>query len=513
MTDIKTMAGSMDMTEAERDKELGIMEDESAATAHTETPKKTDNRLYDNNGDEVVVRRHRDMQTGELRYSITHKRLNKPLEFSGRRKFKDSALDVLREHDIDVDKRNFRKWYEASHKDARLREEMTDNMHTSLGWDVVNGEPAVCLDDVYTVNGPQHSVYHGSMEELIGRNGSLAAYLNGLRDLVVPYPKISVMFLAGLSGLFTQRFRESDMNVLLNLYGTTSKGKTITLETALSAWGNPDSLKETWDSTRCGHDDALRNRSLLPFSIDDALLAYKSMSDDKCSSELRVQIFALAGGVTRARHKEPPVRFYCPTLMTTEESMMSKMKGGGVRGQENRLIEVKVDNDLTTDGRHAAELKRLTHENYGLFAPALAQWMVSSGPDEQAMRARIERIHENLMQDERMDGSYERLAKRISVILLMGELSNECFGELEFPLDAIRDILLGSVVASKEQCETTDICYSSLCRLYSEHPELFADNITEERQNWLGRCLLNLCKITYSFRQMYYNNVYRRCLF
>ena len=155
------------------------------------------------------------------------------------------------------------------------------------------------------------------------------------------------------------------MNLLpfiVNLYGTTGSGKTVTLMLAASVWANPSEggyISES-NSTLNALEGKLDTLNHLPLMVDDLS---KLRSDDK--GGITNMIYGLCSGQGKGRMSRNGELRYTPTWKNTILTNMERpladdsMKGGAM----NRTLDFEVQpGDIYKDGNAVV---RVISENYG----------------------------------------------------------------------------------------------------------------------------------------------------
>lgn len=121
-------------------------------------------------------------------------------------------------------------------------------------------------------------------------------------------------------------------NFLVYPYGGTRGGKTAALKVALSAWGNPEEIMTTFNSTRNALDRKAAFYSDLPIGIDE-----KQVVGDK-QGFVESIAYMLGNGQSRGRatrngglHEELTRHNIC--LATGEDPLSSESSSGGVKSR------------------------------------------------------------------------------------------------------------------------------------------------------------------------------------
>jgi len=194
------------------------------------------------------------------------------------------------------------------------------------------------------------------------------------------HPKAISMLFVSLATPFMQVLGVA--NFIADLAGETSKGKTISLRIAISAWGNPDersssSAIHTWDNTRVWLERLATMLNGLPLALDDT----KTASDHDLIGDL---LYRLPAGKGRGRGTPTGTQqmgyWRTVTLSTGEQSAVEYSKRHG--GTRARVLSVRGapfgSENLATLVR---ELNRLVLQNYGHSGPEVVKFILDHKED------------------------------------------------------------------------------------------------------------------------------------
>ena len=361
--------------------------------------------------------------------------------------------------------------------------------HKYIGWGVYNGNTVFKYDNAVTAKGVIDSSYEGNLS--INSRGSVEKYFAGIKELVVPYPALLTVYLVGMSGMITQMLNMADTNIMLNICGESSCGKTTAENVALSFWGNPQELSTSFNSTANRIEQIMAERKIMPVIIDD-MLAGNTYSTERVKQKIiNDQIFRYATGKLRGRMGGKEERYYGATISSSETSLLEKLVGSETDGQFYRMIELKVKKgDLTQDADHAKQLERLIRRNYGLGAFKIGQYMLSKGLTENNLQDRYDEWEEELLEDERLRGK-DRLAKRLAIILVAAELLNAFVLDVDY--NKVINMLIKSVSDTFEVSNEKQTAYENIKKFVSNNSEVFATNREAYNRNeHIGVCETNV---------------------
>lgn len=363
-------------------------------------------------------------------------------------------------------------------KVSHLLDELTNYMpkyvgsrfHTQIGWSTFNNEPIFKYNDVAIKDDSIHSKYQGKLE--LKSSGSLDEYINGIRSLVVPYSKLLLIYLAGASGMITQALQLPDTNIVMNICGDTSCGKTTAEDVALSFWGKYNSQEFNTDNRV---EQILAERFIIPVSVDD-ILAQNAFSTLRTQQKtISNQIFRYSTGKMKGRFNQESAIYFGGILMSSEVSILQKIVGSEASGQFYRLIELFVKRgELTKDAEHTQALRNLIQKNYGLGAYALGKFMVENNFTQENLHAMYEEQRAELEGDIRLI-HHARAANRLAILTLTGILLDKCFN-LGIDIQKVKDTLIESVTRALEGVDLNKKAYKDIYQVIIHNPEKFAQS-------------------------------------
>lgn len=335
---------------------------------------------------------------------------------------------------------NFTKWL-----NAQIRQEHKFiKKHCNIGWDSIETddgkiEQEIRLQDIYTKDGSLGSEYCGDLKGKIDKKGTLSSYVEGIRELVVDNPKLETALITGFTGFITQALeieKIKECNIVLNYTGKTSKGKTTTSKLALTPFGNPQDLIRNFNETQASSEISMVSYGIIPYIMDDKIAGYDiNQRSDK--NKLIDEIMALSHRDVKHRfHDKEDKKYYCPIVMSTEESIADAIADTSKKGTYYRFIEIECNNDLTKSGEHAEELDEFMDNNYGEAGEEFAKYLIGRYDTETLVKEYMDTV--KYIRNKK--GINHRAAKRIAVIIFTAQLVNECF-DLNIDIEKLLEML------------------------------------------------------------------------
>ena len=186
---------------------------------------------------------------------------------------------------------------------------------------------------------------------------------------------------------------------VVNIWGVTGKGKSLTLMLAASVWADPTGNKfiTEADNTRNALVKKCGTLNHLPLCIDDFSKVTRKLSD---SEDI---IYSLCSGSEKERLDresdfKTSVSWQNVTLTTNESPLVKEyMRGGAI----NRVLDIAMrDDDVFSD---PAEVVNTLSENYGGLGPLFLDYLQIVGFEE--IRQRQQDIRADLEKLSRQQGS------------------------------------------------------------------------------------------------------------
>ena len=263
--------------------------------------------------------------------------------------------------------------------------------------------------------------------------GTLEDWRDGVSKPIAPYDLPVFALSCAFAGPLLEPLRIESGG--FHFEGLTSTGKTSAQRFALSVWGDPRELLQTWNGTRVGVE-------LVTAAYSDTLLVLDEIgqADPKAVGEI-VYLICNENGRTRGNVRlthRANLRWRTLLLSSGEKSLAQVMAGAGgfppAAGQETRLAHLPVDvdgcgifNDLKQpDQRKAllASIAQAAKRNYGWGARAFLNRLTAPDglPDPDEAAAAVKEMAT------RMGGTdstneIDRVALRFALVGFAGELA------------------------------------------------------------------------------------------
>ena len=298
-----------------------------------------------------------------------------------------------------------------------------------LGW---HGEQYILPDGAKGRDGKELILYQSAhaINSTLSQQGTLAEWRD---ELCKPLAEQS-RFVFSIACAFAGQLLEllDDDGGGFHVLGSSSMGKSLSLKTAASVWGNPDKYVKTWRST----DNALEgtasehNDSFLP--LDEV-----SECDPKVVGKA---VYMLANGQGKGRstttgHNRIAKEWRIIFLSNGEESLQNFMAQAGQKtnaGIEVRVAHIDADAGKAlktfdslvladTGAAQADKIKELSHAYYGVAGIA---WLEHITSDKAATTATARQLVSDFMSNySDLAPQAHRVAKRFAIVAAAGEMA------------------------------------------------------------------------------------------
>lgn len=202
---------------------------------------------------------------------------------------------------------------------------------------------------------------------------------------------------------------------IVDLYGFTEGGKTVSLMVACSVWADPDegAYIGDFESTRTAlevKNDALNN---LPIILDDTSKANAWVRND-----FETLVYDLSSGKGKSRSnrslKSERERTWSNVCICNGESALTEYVAQA--GAHNRILEILCEEHLFEDPRRVANTVR---ENFGHAGPIFVDAM------KQADTSSLKKKYESYCEELTASGATEKQSSAGAVVLLADELATK----------------------------------------------------------------------------------------
>jgi hypothetical protein len=202
-------------------------------------------------------------------------------------------------------------------------------------------------------------------------------------------------------------------NVVVDVSGTTSVGKTVLLGLCTSVWADPGRSMLSWENTRVAMEHYMSMLRGMPLFVDETQLA-----DPKILEEL---VYGITQGKSRGRSTQDGTGMidgqqWETVLVTTGEQPITSMTTKG--GLSPRIVP--LTGAPCRDRAHAERVRRVSRRSYGRAGEVFLQEVARLG--DEALQVRYEELKEALA-GQVQSSVAQRRAESVAVLALANEVA------------------------------------------------------------------------------------------
>lgn len=405
-----------------------------------------------------------------------------------RKQLQKSKLSELVEFGLDITDSNV----VTIQQFLRLQEDYAEykNSHKQLGWAVFEEQEVFKHHTLIGSNA--ESNYNGPLA--VKPQGSFDAWEKTIKSEVLSSIPLTFALVAGFaSPVIAWIAKDFDLEVLLiHIFGDSTMGKTTAARVFVSPFGSPTTKEGgilfKWNGTANGIIGQLVNNMGVPIAIDEA-----SMNKMKDFTEM---IYVLAEGLEKARMtkelKNRERRRWSGVLFSTaEHALMDKTNhNSGLQVRISELGNIR----WTHSKEHADRIKYGLMENYGHAGVEFVDYIKKLGKDEVIKKWRKWQ-QKCMVSMTETDNLSDRIADKLALLLMAGELVQECFG-WEMDLVGVQNLLIEQDQKKVGQRTVGDEAYRKFTEFVVQHRGKFATKDRSEKgYEYLGRVSVKNSKV------------------
>lgn len=194
----------------------------------------------------------------------------------------------------------------------------------------------------------------------------------------------SLLLGAGCTGMIRPVITwTKETNININIQGNTGTGKSTIEHVILSIFGKVDVLEGNSMDTTNANEIARSQRPIIPFILDERMLAYVGESDNRKKNNVTYDIFREYIGRTRRRYNQQNEsvndKTYSPIISSSVDSMLDLITDQKDLGQYRRFIEFKIgstEDAVLFDKKLAEEAELISQDCYGYGVRYMADYML-----------------------------------------------------------------------------------------------------------------------------------------
>jgi len=298
-----------------------------------------------------------------------------------------------------------------------------------LGW---HDKQYILPDRAIGSDGKQLIVYQSanSINSTLTQQGELAQWRDNLCKPLAEQSRFVFSIACAFAGQLLELLEYDGGG--FHLLGSSSMGKSLSLKTAASVWGKPDSYTKTWRST----DNALEGTAS---EYNDSFLPLDEVSE--CDPKIiGKSSYMLANGQGKGRstttgHNRIAKTWRIIFLSNGEESLQNLMAQAGQKtnaGIEVRIAHIDADagkglktfDSLVLAKTGAAQADKIKELSYSYYGSAGIAWLEHITNDKAATTATARALVSDFMsQYSDLAPQAHRVAKRFAIVAAAGEMA------------------------------------------------------------------------------------------
>lgn len=387
-------------------------------------------------------KRLKNMETGEEQITLVYKRNHKWIEITVPKDIISSASKIvsLSKVGISVTSENAKYLvkYLADIENFNDDDIEIQNSTSKLGW---RGTDFIPYDTSIVFDGDAR---FRSLFNSIHEQGEFAVWLEHVKEIRQQNRIESKLMLAGSFASALIKKLET-LPFIIDLWGETEGGKSVSLMLAASVWGNPDESQyigdfKTTDVALEAKADMLNN---LPMMLDDT-----SKTSSRIRDNFEGIVYDLCSGKGKSRsNKELGMNrenHWKLCILTNGEKPLNSYVSQG--GAINRILEVECGPNIYKDPQTTANIIK---RNYGFAGWLFVNVVKMLGDDE------IKRIYNELCEELFTTDKMQKQAMSLAVVLTADRIATDnIFMDGQYiSLDEAKKTLIDrDMVSDNERC-------------------------------------------------------------
>ena len=431
---------------------------------------RTFNKDYSN---EVVVCYHpilpigrlRNLETGEEQIQLAYKRNHRWTEITVPKDIISSANKIvsLSKLGVAVTSENAKLMVKYLSDVENLNDDDIPVRRSSskLGW-IGEGFLPYDTDVIFDGDGSFGQVY-----ESIRERGSWQEWLDHVRNLRRSgRPEIKFSLAASFASILVSRL--GALPFIVDLWGETEGGKSVSMMLAASVWANPDGGQYIGDFKTTDTQLEIRADLLnhLPMMLDDT-----SKTSSRIRDNFEGVVYDLCSGKGKSRsNKELGIRRenrWKNTILTNGERPLSSYVSQG--GAINRILEIECGEKVFQDPQSTAELLK---KNYGFAGKRFVQIIKEMDIDE--LRDMQQDIQRQIFSIDKM----QKQSISMSVLLLADRIATD---HIFYDGEYISIEEAESVLVDRNEVSEHERCYRYLLDKINMNRQRFDATATTEQ--------------------------------
>jgi hypothetical protein len=281
-------------------------------------------------------------------------------------------------------------------------------------------------------------------------------------------------------------------NYIVDLCGPSSKGKTITLRTAASAWGRPDEQTQEaalalWNASRVWIERGATVLNNIPLILDDTKLAKKQ-------EDIPQVLYDIASGRGRGRGTTRGTErtgTWSTTLLTSGEApATSHSQDGGTRARVLTLWGLPLGEANEKTAQVVQHVNEGIQQHFGHASPRFVQYLLDHRDRWPVWKEWYRQIKSHYVAKAKGNSVLIRLSDALAVITLTGVLAGKALGLKHLKSSPVKALWATIASATADADRTEQALRYALEWACSHQDEFFGRReASKSRPNggWVGR--------------------------
>lgn len=323
-----------------------------------------------------------------------------------------------------------------------LRDSNQDDLiaykHSSLGFFDYNNQTHFLL--AYNKIDSFESNYYESSFQFV--KGDAKVYTDFINNYVLTSPSMSLALTLGLSSVVASYLKNyADIqNLIVNISGASSTGKTTAAMFIASLWGSPNisnkGIVRTFNATATSMFTSIEGVNGVPIIFDDITTSGSNINKTSF-------LYTLAQGESKARsNTSGRLQYQGPQwsgtiIITSETSILNDAETR--QGLLARVIDTS-EIIWTKSSAHAETIKKVILDNYGFYGPLFANSFLKI--DDNLIRELYEQAKQVIGKRMKIkDNLSNRILNKLAILYLTAMLIKSLLGFSDFNLDIMAELI------------------------------------------------------------------------
>ena len=363
-------------------------------------------------------------------------------------------------------------------------DQITEFKHSNLGFFTYKGERVFLLD--LNQLGTQKSEFYDP--DFSFSSGESMAYMKMLKSQILTSDEMSFALTVGLSSVVASYLKDYGdiQNLIINLCGPSSTGKTTAAMFMASLWGSPvisnKGLVRTFNATPTSIITSIEGLNGVPIILDDITTSGNSINKTSF-------LYTLAQGESKARaNTNGRLQYQGPkwsgTIIITSETPVIYES----ETRQGLLARVIDTNDIvwTKSSKHSEDIKNTIINHYGFVGKRFVSEFMRL--DDKFIKAKFDAVREELSTLMTIkDNLSNRIINKLAVLYLTAILIKELLRLDEFKVIVQRDLIIKLDQSKVAERHPAEVAIQHIVEFVTEHYHSFNVSVADRELRALAK--------------------------